>query len=225
MSTPILALDEGADGQTDLYALYNAMGRGIEAAALDYLQVDLSGGDATLSAANFRGYYLFECISHTSPVALTVTNIDTSVSPNTAIRRPFAVYNNGAGVLIVTIGTSSILVEVGQTRVLYTDGTANDLMAIDAWQVSVVEDHTLTQPPSTSPLNAVGTVYIVNSGSPSGAWAGFTAGNFAIHIGAGSYVELAARDGQIVRTKDLSASPHVPRLIYWDADAAAWSNV
>ena len=119
MATPILNITEVANGQVDQYVVFNAALRALEAAANDFLAVDLTSGDVTLTTAEFRGYGIFKAENNTVLRVLTLP----------ANKRRFMVHNSGTFSLDVTLGTTTIAVAVGVATMFYSDGTANGLVA------------------------------------------------------------------------------------------------
>lgn len=117
MATPILNIPELAALQATPYATANAMGRALEAAANDFLSVDLSSGNVALTAAQYRGYVLFRASGNTVARDLTLQ----------AIKRMVAIENTGSAVLTVKLSTTTIAVAPGANAILYTDGTATGL--------------------------------------------------------------------------------------------------
>ncbi|TNE75559.1 MAG: hypothetical protein EP334_10100 [Gammaproteobacteria bacterium] len=120
MTTPILAIPELAAGQATPYAVANAMGRALEAAANDFLTVDLSSGNVALTAAQYRGYVLFRSSGNTVARDLTLQ----------AIKRLVVVENGGTAVLSVKLSTTTVTVSPGERKQLFTDGTATGLVAL-----------------------------------------------------------------------------------------------
>lgn len=121
MTTPILEITELADGQINQFATMNTALRALEAAANDSLSVDLTSADATLTSAQFFGYWLFRTTGNAVSRTLNVPQK----------KRVFAVYNGGSATLNVTRGTTTLTVAASKTRIYYADGTANGLMLLD----------------------------------------------------------------------------------------------
>jgi hypothetical protein len=121
MSTPILDITEVADGQIDQFAVYNQALRDLEAASNAQVSLDLSGGDYSLSAAEFTRNFVF--ITTGNAVSRTL-----SVPPTI---RTFVVRNTGSATLIVSVGSTTINIATAKSRMFYTDGTANGIVALD----------------------------------------------------------------------------------------------
>ncbi len=159
MATPILDIDELANGQVDQYLTANASTRAIEAAANDFLSVDLSAGNATLTAAQYRGYVLFRSSGNTVARDLTLQ----------AIKRLVVVENGGTATLSVKLGTTTITISAGEAGLLYSDGTANGLTSVASGgggggaTTSILSPDTATTHTATSTDN--GGLLIFNSSS------------------------------------------------------------
>jgi hypothetical protein len=122
MTTPILSITELADGQVDQFATANEMVRALEGATQNYLSVDLSAGNATLSLANYQDYFVF--VSSGNTVSRSIT-----VQQN---KRFFAVRNGGSAALSVILGSTTKTLPAGETAIYYTDGAANGLYTFAA---------------------------------------------------------------------------------------------
>jgi len=120
MATPILAITELASGQVDQFVVCNEMVRGLESATQDFLVVDLTAANATVSAANFKKYFMFRCSGHTVARDLTVQ----------ASKRFFCVHNEGTATLSIKLGTTTLTLATTLSGFYYCDGTANGLMKI-----------------------------------------------------------------------------------------------
>lgn len=120
MTTPILKITELANSQRHQFATANQAFRDLEAAANDFSAVDLSGGNATLTAATFSAAFLFRASGHTVDRELTVPQQ----------KRFFAISNAGAGVVSVVRGSTSLPVGDGSAGIFYADGTPDGLVAI-----------------------------------------------------------------------------------------------
>lgn len=123
MATPILNITEMAAGEATPYATANAMGRALEAAANDFLSVDLSSGNVTLTAAQYRGYVLFRAANNTVARNLTL--------PTTLIKRMVVIDNkDGTATLSVILGSTTLTLAPGKKALIYTDGTTNGLISL-----------------------------------------------------------------------------------------------
>lgn len=121
MTTPILGIDEGADGQTSLYAVYNAGLRALEAATNDTLEVDLTGSDDEVTSAEFRSYFCFKITDSDSGQTLTVPD---------ATKRFFSVWNDTVVGIDVACGTTIIVVPAGVCYAFMCDGNANGMIRV-----------------------------------------------------------------------------------------------
>lgn len=65
MATPILNITELADGQVNNYSTSNTGVRALEAASNDFLTVDLSAGNVTLTVAQYRGSVVYRSSGNT----------------------------------------------------------------------------------------------------------------------------------------------------------------
>ena len=119
MTTTILAIPELANGQTDQYITANEAFDLLEKAGSDFLLVDLSAGNAAVTAAEYRAAVLFRSDGNTVARDLTLQ----------AIKRLVVVENNGTAVLSVIVGSTTITIGAGSSSLIYTDGTANGLLA------------------------------------------------------------------------------------------------
>lgn len=117
MTTPILEIPEIANNSVNQYLTANEAFRALESAANDFLSVDLSSGNVTLTAAQFMRYGLFISAGNTASRNLTVP----------ASKRIFSVFNGGTFPLFVLCGTGSIRVPDGESVLIATDGTTNGI--------------------------------------------------------------------------------------------------
>lgn len=121
MATPILNITELSDGQVNQFATCNTALRALESAANDYLDVDLSGANDTLTAAEFRGAVIFRVTGNTVSRSLTLP----------ANKRLFVISNGGSATLDVIIGSTTLTVAASKSRMFYADGTTNGLALMD----------------------------------------------------------------------------------------------
>ncbi|RUW53000.1 hypothetical protein EOA32_10990 [Mesorhizobium sp. M1A.F.Ca.ET.072.01.1.1] len=110
-----------ADGQADSqWQTSNDGDAAIANALADILTVDFSGGDVTLTSAQFRSAMTFVPSGLSATRALTVPAVK---------RALFFVHNtDGADSITVTRGSTTVSVEAGKLGVFYTDGTTNGLV-------------------------------------------------------------------------------------------------
>lgn len=120
MTTPILNITEISGNQQNQYITANEAFRALEASTNEFLAVDLSGSDVTLTEAQFTAAYAFVGTGHTLTRALILP----------ASKRAFVVRNAGTQDIIVTLGTSTVIIPVDKSFLLMTDGTANGLFNI-----------------------------------------------------------------------------------------------
>ncbi len=120
MTTPILGITEISGNQQNQYLTANEAFRALEASTNDFLSVDLSGGDVTLTPAQFTAAYAFVGTGHSLTRALTVP----------ASKRAFVVRNAGTQNINVTRGVTIIAITAGSVFLLYTDGTADGLYSV-----------------------------------------------------------------------------------------------
>ncbi|MEP3857280.1 MAG: hypothetical protein ABJM39_09585 [Porticoccus sp.] len=133
MATPILNIPELAAGQATPYATANAMGRALEAAANDFLSVDLSSGNVALTAAQYRGYVLFRASGNTVARDLTLQ----------AIKRLVIIDNSdGTATLSIKLGATTLTLSAGEKALYYTDGTANGLVAAGGIDINAYDTDT-----------------------------------------------------------------------------------
>jgi hypothetical protein len=120
MTTPILGITEIANNQLNQYLTANEAFRALEASTNDFLSVDLSASDVTLTQAQFATAYAFVGTGHTLTRALTVP----------ASKRAFVVRNAGTQNINVTRGATVFAITAGGSFLLLTDGTANGLYGV-----------------------------------------------------------------------------------------------
>lgn len=120
MTTPILGITELASGQVDQFVTANEMVRSLESATQDFLVVDLTAANATVSAANFNKYFMLRCSGHTVARDVTVQ----------ASKRFFCVDNLGTATLSIKLGATTLTLATTLSGFYYTDGTANGLKKI-----------------------------------------------------------------------------------------------
>ena len=92
----------------------------LESATQDFLAVDLTAANATVSAEDFKKYFMFRCSGHTVARDLTVQ----------ASKRFFCVHNLGTATLSIKLGSTTLTLATTLSGFYYCDGTANGLMKI-----------------------------------------------------------------------------------------------
>lgn len=117
MTTPILEIPEIANNSVNQYLTANEAFRALEAASNDFLSVDLSAGNVTLTTAQFTRYGLFISSGNTVSRNVTVP----------ASKRKFSFFNGGTFPVFVVRGTGSIQVPDGESVLISTDGTTNGI--------------------------------------------------------------------------------------------------
>jgi hypothetical protein len=124
MTTPILQITEVADGQTLQYVTYNDALRLLEQSCNDFLSVDLSSSDGTVTNASpnydMLRYGVFRTTGNTVARTLTFS----------AQKRSFVVDNTGSAALDVIIGSTTISVPATTAYRFYADGTTNGLVRV-----------------------------------------------------------------------------------------------
>ncbi|TNE87049.1 MAG: hypothetical protein EP324_08225 [Gammaproteobacteria bacterium] len=121
MATPILNITELTAGEATPYATVNAMGRAIEAAANDWLEVDFTSGNVALTDAQYQGYVLFRAANNTVARNLTLQEI----------KRLVVIDNtDGTATLSIILGSTTLTLAPGKKALIYTDGTTNGLVSL-----------------------------------------------------------------------------------------------
>jgi hypothetical protein len=121
MSTPNLAIPHVAAAQAQKEVTINDGFTRLDRAVTDFLTVNLSAGNVTLTNNEFRLHRIFRSQGVTVPRTLTVPQIRREVSIDNA---------DGTADLTVARGTGSVVVPAGAALTVYTDGTANGIRAI-----------------------------------------------------------------------------------------------
>lgn len=110
---PNLNLDQVASNQNQKEVTINDAFAQVDEALTEALTVDLSAGDAALTADQWTRNWLFNCSGHTVTRTLTMP----------ATKRPAVVKNAGIGmVTLQVVGGGSAVVQPGQTVMVYNDG-------------------------------------------------------------------------------------------------------
>lgn len=214
-ATTILGATNLAASQVN-YTVQNELNDALTAVTQLTLDLDLSSGDITFSAADWKipGAYLarvFNCTGHENNRAITLP---------ASLDRVVSFYNGGDHPICLLSSSSAVPVQPNQMVTVAYDGA---LMRIMEGHISVVEYTSLDEELGSSQELEPGHVYIVGTGT--GEFSGQD-GNFAVHRGDLSYSFIEPFDGQIVRTRDLqNGTAANPRLIYWDADTSEWKDV
>jgi hypothetical protein len=121
MSTPNLAIPHVAAAQAQKEVTINDGFNRLDRAVTDFLTVNLSAGNVTLTADQFRLHRIFRSQGVTVPRTLTVPQIRREASIDNA---------DGTADLTVARGTGSVVVPAGAALTVYTDGTADGIRAI-----------------------------------------------------------------------------------------------
>jgi len=119
--TDNLSTPDVAASQNQKEVTINAIKNQIAAALSDFLSVDLSGGDHTLSATEFTSYMGF---------ATTGNSVARTLNIPATKRALFYVQNGGTHDLSATVGSTTLTVPVGSVAFFQTDGTANGLVSV-----------------------------------------------------------------------------------------------
>lgn len=122
MATPNLALPEVTANQNNKETTINSALSKADLAVTDFISVDLTSGNATVSSTDFRENILFRTTGLTaSGRTITVPQV----------KRAFLIDNtDGTEAVGIVRGTTTVNVSAGTTSILYTDGTANGLRRI-----------------------------------------------------------------------------------------------
>jgi len=122
MSNNIGRTEVAADQNQKEVTINDSDGR-IDAALTEVRIDDYVSGNITLTASQFQQAVTFETLNLTVARDLTVT----------ATKKLFVVDNTaGTAALTVKIGTGSVAVPTTETRLCYTDGTANGIIEVGA---------------------------------------------------------------------------------------------
>jgi len=116
-----LSIPDLAAAQNQKEVTINAQKNQLSGALADYLAVDLSGGDHTLSASEFTSYMAFKTTGNAVSRTLTI--------PATK-RALFYVENGGSATLSVTCGSTTFSVAAGAIGFFQTDGTTNGIITL-----------------------------------------------------------------------------------------------
>lgn len=116
-----LDLEQWASSQDQPDLTVNTSLVQLSGALADFFAVDMSGGDVSVSTANFQAYMGFVTSGASTAHTLTIPAVK---------RALFYVENNNTAALTVTVGTTSLVVDEGVIGFFQTDGTANGLIAI-----------------------------------------------------------------------------------------------
>jgi hypothetical protein len=118
-----LDIDQLSAGQSEKEITVNTATGQLDAALTEWLNVDLTSGDVTLTTTELRRNALF----YADNVATSGRAI---ILPATNIKKNFYVYNPAASTDDITVekGTGSITVGPGEIAVCHADGTTNGLV-------------------------------------------------------------------------------------------------
>lgn len=102
----------------------------LESALTEIFGADMTAGAVTLTNAQFRAAMTFRCFGHTVSRALTVPALERAV---------FFVDNEGTsgGVVVVTRGSTTFNIPIGQRAAFSTDGTTNGLKRLTSNSTTV----------------------------------------------------------------------------------------
>lgn len=126
-----LGTPDVAASQTQKEVTINAAKNQIAGALSDYLSVDLSSADHTLTATEFTGFMGFATSGNAVSRTLTI--------PATK-RAIFYVENGGTASLSVTRGSTTLVIAAGAVAFLQTDGTTNGLISVAPLPIGVELD-------------------------------------------------------------------------------------
>jgi len=116
-----LAIDQVSAGQNQKEVTINDATDQLDRALTDRLDVDMSGGDVTLTNEQFRRSFGFLANGLSAPQTLTVP----------AIQRPFTVVNLSAThVVTVERGSTSFDVQPNGSALFYTDGSTDGMQLL-----------------------------------------------------------------------------------------------
>ncbi|WP_342237167.1 hypothetical protein [Inquilinus sp. OTU3971] len=113
-----LALSQVAAAQAQKEVTINDAFGQVDAALTEFLPLDLSAGDVTVTAAQAQRALMLRIGGNTVARTLTLPQI----------KREIAVQNQGTAQLSIKRGTTTIPLEAGTLAKVYLDGTANGLM-------------------------------------------------------------------------------------------------
>lgn len=119
-----LDLTQVSENQANADVAINDKGGQLDAAVTETLVVDVTAGNVTVTAANYRR--AIHLLVSNASVARTVTL--------PAVKRAVMVESDAANTAIVTIkvGTTSFTLDHGKSCWVYTDGTTNGLVQVGA---------------------------------------------------------------------------------------------
>lgn len=125
-----LNLDQMAAGQSQPEQTVNDIAGQLDAAITESMDSDLSAGNDTLTAAEFRGNIRFVGTGMTQDRSITVYNS----------KHVFIVYNPSTSYnLSVIRGSTTIILAPGVSGVFYTDGTTNGLWLVASRSPDIYE--------------------------------------------------------------------------------------
>ncbi|KGM34769.1 hypothetical protein [Inquilinus limosus] len=113
-----LALSQVAAAQAQKEVTINDAFGQVDAALTEFLAVDLSAGDVTLTAAQAQRAMLLRAGGNAVARGLTLPQI----------KRGVTVQNTGSAALTVKRGTTTVAIDPGAVASVYLDGTANGLV-------------------------------------------------------------------------------------------------
>lgn len=120
MATPILNIQEIAQGVVNVHLVANEAFRKLESAFTGFLDIDFASGNVTLSSEVFRSYMVFRSLNNATARTINVP----------AVVRCFIVVNGGTAELSVVRGASLVSIGAGKAAFFFTDGTTNGLTEV-----------------------------------------------------------------------------------------------
>lgn len=113
-----LNLPQLADGQNNKEVTINSATDALDVALTEVKDIDLTSANATVTTGDFRKYITFR--ANNNAVSRTITF--------PALKRLFAIYNNGSASLTVAVGSTTKSVSTATLKIFYADGTTNGLV-------------------------------------------------------------------------------------------------
>jgi len=126
VDTPNLEITEVATGQNQKEATINNAINDLENALTDTVDIDVSAGDVTVTDDQGHDNIVLDVINATAATRIITVP---------QFKRLFVVHSDSGNTQSITVrrGTTDITgLTSGQTRIFYTDGSANGLIAVTA---------------------------------------------------------------------------------------------